>query len=175
MEKIFFVNGLHHHSLILHIRWWWRQNLVREVVVGESRGGGVLHKYFGSWVQHADKIWTQSDLRFCENEGSKRYKINEKGRQLDWKSRRKLIQNVSNLLTSTFWWKNSSTLGPSISGTKYDRNKLIFFCRKRGVNRIVLRYKVGTQSDWKSPKGGSSLRNLPTMPKYGSTRPGGGG
>ncbi len=33
-------------------------------------------------------------LRFWENEGSKRSKINEKGGQLDWKSRRKLIQNA---------------------------------------------------------------------------------
>ncbi len=33
------------------------------------------------------KNWTQSDLRFCENEGSKRFKINEKGGQLDNKLR----------------------------------------------------------------------------------------
>ncbi len=46
-----------------------------------------------------------------------------------------------------------------------------FFLQKEGVNRIVLRYKIGTQSDWKSPKRGSSPRNLPTMPKYGSTHP----
>ncbi len=32
-----------------------------------------------------------------------------------------------------------------------------------------MRYKIGTQSDRKSKKRGSSLRNLPTMPKYGST------
>ncbi len=46
-----------------------------------------------------------------------------------------------------------------------------FFLQKKGVNRIVLRYKIGTQSDWKSPKQGSSPRNLPTMPKYGCTPP----
>ncbi len=44
-----------------------------------------------------------------------------------------------------------------------------FFLQKEGVNRIVLRYKIGTQSDRKSQKWGSSPRNLPTMPKYGST------
>ncbi len=44
----------------------------------EGRGGGVLHQIFSSWVQHA-KQWTQSDLRFYENEGSKRFKITEKG------------------------------------------------------------------------------------------------
>ncbi len=38
--------------------------------------------------------WTQSDLKFCKNDGSKRSKINEKGGQLDQKSWRKLIQNA---------------------------------------------------------------------------------
>ncbi len=46
-----------------------------------------------------------------------------------------------------------------------------FFLQKEGVNRIVLRYKIGTQSDRKSQKRGSSPRNLLTMPKYGSTPP----
>ncbi len=44
-----------------------------------------------------------------------------------------------------------------------------FFLQKEGVNRIVLRYKIGTQSDGKSQTRGSSPQNLPTMPKYGST------
>ncbi len=39
---------------------------------------GVLHQIVGSQDQHANKNWTQSGLRFCENEGSKRTKINEK-------------------------------------------------------------------------------------------------
>ncbi len=54
----------------------------------------VLYQIFGSWFQHAIQNWTQSDLRFCRNEGSKRSKINEKGGQLDRTPRRKLIQNV---------------------------------------------------------------------------------
>ncbi len=33
----------------------------------------------GTWVQHAKKTWTQSYIRFCENKGSNRFKINEKG------------------------------------------------------------------------------------------------
>ncbi len=37
----------------------------------------------------------------------------------------------------------------------------------------MMMYKIGTQSDWKSKERGSSLRSLPTMPKYGSTHPGG--
>ncbi len=37
---------------------------------------------------------TRSNLRFCKNEESKRCKINEKGGQLDRKSRRKLLQNA---------------------------------------------------------------------------------
>ncbi len=66
----------------------------------------------------------------------------------------------------TFWWNIIPTLGLCISGTKCDRDKLIFSA-ERSVN--MLRYKIGTQSDWKSPKLGSSPQNLPTMPKYGST------
>ncbi len=45
-------------------------------------------------VQHTITNWSQSDLRFCKNEGSKRSKINKKGDQLDRKSRRKLIQKA---------------------------------------------------------------------------------
>ncbi len=59
-----------------------------------TRGEGVLHQIFGTWVQYAKKTWTQSDIRFCENEGSNRFKINEKWGHLDRKYRRKLIQNA---------------------------------------------------------------------------------
>ncbi len=57
-------------------------------------GGGGLHTIFGSQVQYAKTNWTLLDLRFCENEGSERSKINGKGGQLDRKSRRKSIQNA---------------------------------------------------------------------------------
>ncbi len=60
----------------------------------KSRGEGVLHHIFVSRVQHLKKNWTQSDQSFCENEGSKRSKINQKVGQLDWKSRWKFIQNA---------------------------------------------------------------------------------
>ncbi len=56
--------------------------------------GGVLHQMFGREVRHVIKKWTQSDLKFCKNEGSIRSKT--KGGQLDWKLRRKLIQNGKN-------------------------------------------------------------------------------
>ncbi len=59
-------------------------------------GGGVLHQMFGRGVQHGIKKWTQSDLKFCKNEGSIRSKTNENGSQLDRKLRRKLIQNGTN-------------------------------------------------------------------------------
>ncbi len=63
--------------------------------ISMSYGGGVvLHQIFGKRVQHAIKNWTKSDRRFCKNERSKRSKINEKGGQLDQKSRRKLILNA---------------------------------------------------------------------------------
>ncbi len=41
--------------------------------------------------------------------------------------------------------------------------------QKEEVNQIVVVYKIGTQSDRKSQKRGSSRRNLPTMPTFGST------
>ncbi len=74
------------------------------------------------------------------------------------------------MLNNTFWWKNRPTLGPSISGTNVIETNWLFL-QKEGVNQIVLRYKTGTQSYWKSQKQWSSPRNLPTMPKYGSTHP----
>ncbi len=55
-------------------------------------GGGVLHQIFGTRVQHAIKNWTQLDLMFCENEWSKRFKINEKGGQLDLKLKENLYK-----------------------------------------------------------------------------------
>ncbi len=58
-----------------------------------------------------------------------------------------------------------------MSGTKCDRDKPIFSA-ERGGQSDCGRYKIGTQSDRKSPKRGSSPRKLPTMPKYGSTPPG---
>ncbi len=67
------------------------------IAKGHSRGGGwggVLHQIFGNQVLHTIKNWTQSDLRFCKNEGSKRSKFNKNGDQLDQKSWRKLIQNA---------------------------------------------------------------------------------
>ncbi len=70
--------------------------------------------------------------KVCENEGSKRSKINENGGQLDWKSTRKLVQNASNLLNNTFWWKIRPIIGLSISGTKCYRYKPIFSA-ERGV------------------------------------------
>ncbi len=43
------------------------------------------------------KKWTERDLRFCKNEGSKRSKNCKKKRvQQDRKSRRKLVQMLQN-------------------------------------------------------------------------------
>ncbi len=53
-------------------------SLIRALFVKGSIGPAGEY-FFGSWVQHVKKNWTQSNLRFCENEGSKRSKINEKG------------------------------------------------------------------------------------------------
>ncbi len=64
---------------------------------------GVLHQIFSTRDQHAKKNWTQSDLRFCEIEGSKRFKINEKSGQLNRKLRENLYEMLLNLLNNTFW------------------------------------------------------------------------
>ncbi len=61
---------------------------------GGGGGGLVLHQIFGTWVQHTNKIWTQLDQRFCENEVSKRFKIKEKEGQLN----RKLRENLDKML-----------------------------------------------------------------------------
>ncbi len=57
-----------------------------------GRGGWVLHQIFGTQVQHSPKKnWSQSDLRFCENERPKRFKIDEKGGQIRLKIMGKFI------------------------------------------------------------------------------------
>ncbi len=62
-----------------------------------ERPGGVLHQIFGREVWHMIRKWTQSDLKFCKNEGSIRSKTNEKQGQLEKKLRRKLMmQNGEN-------------------------------------------------------------------------------
>ncbi len=81
------------------------------------------------------KKLTQWDLRFCQNEESKRSNNNEKEGQQDRKSRRKLVQIVSKVSNDRFLCKNRPTLGQIISGTKCDRDKQIFFCKKRGSIR----------------------------------------
>ncbi len=55
--------------------------------------GGVLHQIFGTRVQHVIQIWTQSDLRFCDNNGSKDLKSMKKGSFVS-KIKGKFIQNA---------------------------------------------------------------------------------
>ncbi len=66
--------------------------------------GGVLHQIFSSRIQQMKKNWTQSDLKFCENEGSKRFKINETrgsiGSKIKEKIDTKCLKSVKN---NTFW------------------------------------------------------------------------
>ncbi len=46
-----------------------------------------------------------------------------------------------------------------------------YFSTDRGVNQMVMMHKLDTQLKRKSKKRGSSSRNFPTMPKYGSSTP----
>ncbi len=60
--------------------------------MSERPGVGVLHQIFSREVRHEIKNKrSQSDLKFCKNEGLIRSKTNEKRGQLDRKLRRKLI------------------------------------------------------------------------------------
>ncbi len=56
-------------------------------------GGEVLHQIFGTQVEHVIQIWTQSDLRFCENNGSKDLKSMKKG-SFGSEIKGKFIQNA---------------------------------------------------------------------------------
>ncbi len=67
--------------------------LQRSVTLLGRWGWGGWFTIF-SLAGFSPNFFTQSDLRFCKNEGPKRSKINEKGGQLDCKWRGKLIQNA---------------------------------------------------------------------------------
>ncbi len=65
--------------------------------MSERPGVGVTSPNIRQGGSARDKTkWTQSDLKFCKNEGSISSKTNEKGGQLHQKLRRKLIRNVEN-------------------------------------------------------------------------------
>ncbi len=51
---------------------------------------GVLYQLFGREVQHTIIKRTQSDIKFCKNEGSIRSKTNEKGGQIGSKIETKI-------------------------------------------------------------------------------------
>ncbi len=74
-----------------------------------SRRGGVYFTQFlvdmGRCVQHAIKNWTQSDLRFCKNEGSKRSQRSMK-MGVNWiENQWENCYKMPKLLNNTFWWK----------------------------------------------------------------------
>ncbi len=48
-----------------------------------------------------------------------------------------LIQNTLHLLNNTLWWNIRPTLGPTISGTKCDRDKQIFSAERGGQSDCV--------------------------------------
>ncbi len=48
-----------------------------------------------------------------------------------------MVQNALKLLINTFWWKSRTTLGPSISGSKCDKDKPIFFAERGGQSDYV--------------------------------------
>ncbi len=61
------------------------------VKADSTHAGG--HQIFGTRVQHMIQIWTQSDLRFCEKNGSKDLKSMKKG-SFGLKIKGKFIQNA---------------------------------------------------------------------------------
>ncbi len=115
-------------------------------------GGGVLHQIFSSRVQrmkkHLDPIGSKIKIS----------KINEKVGQFYCKSGRKLIQNDLNRLNNTLCWSIRPTLGPIISVIKYDRDKLIFFCSKKGSIGLCWGIKYGPNWIVNPQNGGHHLR-----------------
>ncbi len=82
---------------------WIILKLYRDIYHMRERGRGAL-PHFQWGVQH---VMTQSDLRFCKYEGSKRSKNNEKGGHQDWKSKKfsSTSTNASKVSNDWFWWK----------------------------------------------------------------------
>ncbi len=72
--------GVHCESATLH-----------HTCVVKGRGDGTSSN-FRNLGSACETKKTQSDLRFCENEELKRFKMNEKGDQLDWKLRENLYK-----------------------------------------------------------------------------------
>ncbi len=63
----------------MHHQWRHLNMPIRNLILNTGTltdGSNVLlHQIFGTCVQHAKKTWTKSDIRFCENEGSNRFKM----------------------------------------------------------------------------------------------------
>ncbi len=103
----------------------------------------------------------------------------------------KLIQNAYNLLNNTFWWKITLTLGPSISGTKCDRDKPIFSAEKGGQSdcvevwnidpiglkisktRVITAEPLYHAQVWEYPKRGLDvpITSIPTTPPKSPAEP----
>ncbi len=172
-----------HHFLYGHIRilklYWDTGNVYKSHIPGRPHqlsckgwvaprrfplGGGTSSncEYPGSaCVFFCDPIRSKVLWKWGVEKISNQWKRGSIGSKI----KRIFIQNALNLLNNTLWWNITPTLGHSIYRTKYDREKLIFL-QKEMVNRIVLSYKIWTQSDWKFAKWGSPPNNLPTMHKY---------
>ncbi len=105
----------------------------------------------------------QEDLGFCKNEESKRYKNCKRGDQ-------QLLQNVSKWSNERYLWKIRQIFAQIISGTKCDRDKLIFSAEREGeYDRVG--HKKGPNEIGKCQKRRSIERKLPTMFKYESAPP----
>ncbi len=69
-----FVGVIYGHLLIHNSIPWLLYYTFIQVIIWKK-----LHQIFGTRVQRVTQIWTQSDLRFCENNGSKDFKSMKKG------------------------------------------------------------------------------------------------
>ncbi len=80
---------------------WWLDKLyaLGHICTHTPRGGGLPHYYYSSQVQGTNKNWTQSDLRFCDNEGGKHLK-SMKG--VNWISN--YIQKIEKCLKSVKYY-----------------------------------------------------------------------
>ncbi len=119
---------------------------------GVTQGVGVHRQIFGRVVQHTMKKWTQSDLWFCKNEGSKGSKSKRGPRRSNIKET--FRTNDSKLSNDIFWWNIRPSLGLIFFGTKWNGDEMIYFLKNEGWMGSCWTIKWGLDVVGKSHKFG---------------------
>ncbi len=121
--------------------------------------GGYFTKLSVGGCRVRWKKLTQSDLNFWKNKGSNRSQNNKNSLSLDWKLRKRLVENASKWSNNRFWGK----LYHIISGTKCDRDKLIFLRMMGSIRSSYYAYK-GEPRESENVKKGDNRADVPYIP-----------